>query len=168
MSSAAVTLQRCIVSVSVWFYELIWRWPITLRMTHSFQTKMKGEEESRTELFRCISGRLHARMFCLLWSQIHSQMGADWTPDDLLWCGKIVCFGAKRRGRGKEKRTGALGTRCPTKVNAVLVGCHHSGAVDSQATGRRTEKSVPQICLLLCCIAIPANNNYHYRLTKEN
>lgn len=35
---------------------------------------------------------------------LHSQMEADWTPDDLLWCGSMVCFGAKRQDREGEKR----------------------------------------------------------------
>lgn len=43
---------------------------------------------------------------------MNSQMGADWTPDDLLWCGVVrcggaVCSGAVRRGeRGKRGEQG--------------------------------------------------------------
>lgn len=36
---------------------------------------------------------------CFVCSQAKSQMGADWTPDDLLWCGGVVCFEAKRQER---------------------------------------------------------------------
>lgn len=54
------------------------------------------------------------RCFVCSEAKMHSQMGADWTPDDLLWCGGVVCFEDKRRGReGKEKGGRGTGHQMP-------------------------------------------------------
>lgn len=81
-----------------------------MEMTHSpgnalIVSTQRLSFDSRAELFRCSGGRSHATMLCLQRSQMRSQMGADWTPDDLVWCGVVAWSALGLRGRGgREKR----------------------------------------------------------------
>lgn len=98
-------LKRPPKDVMNWNGDDPWPW----QCSHSFHPKIKLD--SRAELFRDSKGCLHATSFFFFfqWSQMHSQMGADWTPDDLLWCGGGICSGAMRCGCEVKKKSTASG-----------------------------------------------------------
>lgn len=59
--------------------------------------------------------------FVLQESQMHSQMGVDWTPDDLLWSGAMVCFGTTRQDRkGKREENRGTATQMPRYSSVLL------------------------------------------------
>lgn len=84
---------------------------------------------------------------------MHSQMEADWTPDDLLWYGSMVCFGAKRQdggggvwGLAGECDPDALLKLCP----AVLVGRHNAGQLSNVRTVNRKSTDMAPFILYRC------------------
>lgn len=108
-------------------------------------------------------------MLCLQQGQMHSQMGADWAPDDLWWCG-VVSFGAKRQGiEGERREQGHWEPDVLLKFTQSWWDAMMRWPARLSSIRKGKRKTVSQTRLFLCCTVVLANNClfYHSR-TKEN